>query len=58
MLKFKLKDYNLNDTIAAIAGGIASAFYKKIPLEILNQIIDILPIEFLQIIEEFDKRYK
>lgn len=44
-----------SDTIACITGGIASAFYKHIPTEILHFVIDILPNEFVEIIYKFDE---
>ncbi|MDR3227615.1 MAG: ADP-ribosylglycohydrolase family protein [Prevotellaceae bacterium] len=47
-----------SDTIACIAGGIASAYYKVIPNEILNFVYDKLPNEFIEILDEFDKKFK
>jgi ADP-ribosyl-[dinitrogen reductase] hydrolase len=47
-----------SDTIACITGGIASAYYKTIPSEILKKVIELLPVEFLKIISDFDKQYK
>lgn len=47
-----------SDTIACITGGIASAFYKHIPLEIVDFVVDKLPKEFSEIINKFDKQYK
>lgn len=46
-----------SDTIACITGGIAAAFYKEIPENILTQIHQILPQEFNVIIEEFDIQF-
>jgi ADP-ribosylglycohydrolase len=43
-----------SDTIACIAGGIASAFYKEIPLEILEYASNKLPVEFREILEKFE----
>ena len=41
------------DTMAAIAGGIAEAYYKEIPREILKNVYQRLPKEFLEIILRF-----
>jgi len=41
------------DTQACIAGGIAEAFYKEIPAELVTQTIDRLPPEFVEIIKRF-----
>jgi len=46
-----------SDTIACIAGGIAGAFYKAIPTNILEFAYSKLPNEFLQLLQEFDKRF-
>lgn len=45
-----------SDTIACITGGIAAAFYKKIPADIVSKVIDILPLSFLKIISDFDDK--
>ncbi len=42
-----------SDTMACIAGGIAEAFYRKIPKEIIHEVKQRLPDEFLTIIEKF-----
>lgn len=42
------------DTMAAIAGGIAAAYYGKIPQYILNKCNDIIPAEILLVIESFN----
>nr|WP_320118103.1 ADP-ribosylglycohydrolase family protein [uncultured Marinifilum sp.] len=44
-----------SDTIACITGGIASAFYKNIPTEIIEFVSEILPNEFIEIMNRFDK---
>ncbi len=41
------------DTQACIAGGIAEAFYKEIPVELIAQTVPRLPQEFIEIIEQF-----
>ncbi|ABC78316.1 ADP-ribosylglycohydrolase family protein [Syntrophus aciditrophicus] len=46
-----------SDTLACIAGGIAQAFYKEIPAEIVKEVRKRLPQEFLEIIDTFNKKY-
>lgn len=46
-----------SDTIACIAGGIAQAFYRVIPPDIILNVRKRLPEPFLDIIDEFSKRY-
>jgi ADP-ribosylglycohydrolase len=46
-----------SDTIACIAGAIAHSFYKDLPREIVSNVKQRLPEEFLSIIEEFKARY-
>jgi len=43
-----------SDTIACMTGGIASAFYKEIPEDILEFAESKLPNEFIEILNEFD----
>jgi ADP-ribosyl-[dinitrogen reductase] hydrolase len=45
-----------SDTIACITGGIAEAFYRDIPDEITNNVLEILPRELIRIIEEFSNK--
>ena len=45
-----------SDTMACITGGIAQAYYKKIPLEMLKETKIRLNDEFLSVIEEFENR--
>ena len=45
-----------SDTIAAIAGGIAEAYYG-IPYKLWERAMDYLPQEFLDILGDFQKRY-
>ncbi|QTA90763.1 ADP-ribosylglycohydrolase family protein [Desulfonema magnum] len=47
-----------SDTIACIAGGIAQAYYKTIPPEIIAKVRNRLPEEFLSVIDEFNEKYK
>jgi len=47
-----------SDTMACIAGGISEAFYKDIPQNIINNVYNILPQEFLEIILLFYKNLK
>ncbi|MBF0412018.1 MAG: ADP-ribosylglycohydrolase family protein [Desulfamplus sp.] len=46
-----------SDTMACIAGAIAHAFYKHIPEDIIQEIKDRLPKEFLLISDIFDKKF-
>ena len=46
-----------SDTIACITGGIASAFYKLIPTEIMDFVVDKLPSEYIEIMNKFDEHY-
>jgi ADP-ribosylglycohydrolase len=45
-----------SDTIACITGGIASAYYKQIPTEIIDFVTDRLPSEYIEIMNKFDER--
>ena len=42
-----------SDTMACIAGGIAHAFYREIPENIVANVRERLPDEFLEIIDRF-----
>jgi ADP-ribosylglycohydrolase len=46
-----------SDTQAAIAGGIAQAFYGRVPPAIAVAVRDRLPDEFLRILDEFEERF-
>ncbi len=46
-----------SDTLACIAGGIAHAFYRKVPDYIKRGVRERLPEEFLEIIDSFEKNY-
>ena len=46
-----------SDTMACIAGGIAQAYYRKIPEYIVKEVRARLPEEFLQIIDEFETTF-
>jgi len=46
-----------SDTIACITGGIASAYYKRIPKEIIDFVVDRLPDEFIEIMNRFNEQY-
>lgn len=46
-----------SDTIACITGGIASAYYKEIPKNLVDFVVDKLPIEFIEIMNRFDEKY-
>jgi ADP-ribosylglycohydrolase len=45
------------DTQAAIAGGIAHAFYRHVPALIAVKVRNLLPPEFIDIIDRFDDRF-
>lgn len=46
-----------SDTIACITGGIASAYYKNIPTEIIDFVVNKLPSEYIEIMNKFDEQY-
>lgn len=46
-----------SDTIACITGGIAQAYYKKIPADIINKVFEYLPEEFISIINRFNRNF-
>ena len=46
-----------SDTIACITGGIASAYYRNIPTEIMDFVVEKLPKEFIEIMKKFDEQY-
>ncbi|MDP4193322.1 MAG: ADP-ribosylglycohydrolase family protein, partial [Bacteroidota bacterium] len=46
-----------SDTLACIAGGIAQAFYKKIPDELIDSAFKYLPEEFITVINKFNRTY-
>jgi len=45
------------DTLAAIAGGIAHAFYGSVPEPIAREVKALLPEEFLEVMAAFDERF-
>lgn len=45
-----------SDTLACITGGIAQAYYKEIPDEIINEMRILLPKEFWEVIEKLAKQ--
>jgi ADP-ribosylglycohydrolase len=47
-----------SDTIACIAGGIAEAYYQTAPGNIIENVLNILPGELVNIIEEFSIKYR
>ena len=47
-----------SDTLGAITGGIAQAYYKSIPKEISRKVNTLLPEEFLKVIELFCECFK
>jgi ADP-ribosylglycohydrolase len=46
-----------SDTIACMAAAIAAAFYKEIPPEILDFVTARLPIEFIELLNEFEAKF-
>lgn len=46
-----------SDTIACITGGIAQAYYKLIPRFIVEKVQEILPAEFLKIVNDFNEAF-
>ena len=46
-----------SDTIACITGGIAVAFYKNIPENIIEFAANKLPDEFIEILNDFDNKF-
>lgn len=46
-----------SDTLAAITGGIAEAYYKEIPEHITQKVLERLPDEFKDIVQEFREKY-
>jgi ADP-ribosylglycohydrolase len=47
-----------SDTIACITGGIAEAYYQKIPDNIIENVLNILPKKLVNIIEDFSIKYR
>lgn len=46
-----------SDTLACITGGIAHAFYKHIPSEIVEFVLERLPDDFIKTLEEFEAEF-
>jgi ADP-ribosylglycohydrolase len=46
-----------SDTLAAIAGGIAHAFYRAVPRHIETAVRAKLPDEFIEVVDEFSRRF-
>lgn len=46
-----------SDTIACITGGIAAAYFKNIPQEMIDFVESKLPDEFIEIMNKFDESY-
>lgn len=45
------------DTLGAITGGMAEAYYKEIPAYIEKQVLQRLPEDFIRLIQEFGEKY-
>ena len=46
-----------SDTLGCITGGIAHAYYKKIPEDIVNKVYARIPEPFVPVIENFNRRF-
>lgn len=46
-----------SDTMGCIAGGIAQAYYNKIPFKIIDQVKVLLPQEFMLIVDQFNATF-
>ena len=46
-----------SDTLACITGGIAEAYYRGVPEHIINETLNIIPQEYIGIIDDFKQRY-
>lgn len=46
------------DTMACIAGGIAQAYYRKIPAEIVLSVREKLTPDLLVVVEQFNQKFK
>ena len=46
-----------SDTMACIAGGIAQAYYKKIPEWMIREVKEKLPFDLLKVLNSFNERY-
>jgi len=46
-----------SDTMGCIAGGIAYAFYRKIPSPVISEVVSRLPEEFLEVISGFEEMF-
>lgn len=47
-----------SDTLACITGGIAQAFYNRIPEIIIKKARSYLPADFLDVLDTFEEKYK
>jgi ADP-ribosylglycohydrolase len=46
-----------SDTLACITGGIAHAYYKRVPSDIVKRIYQILPKDLLMVVDDFSQKY-
>jgi ADP-ribosylglycohydrolase len=46
-----------SDTIACIAGGIAAAYYKHIPEDIIEGVVARLPNAFVELLNDFEEKF-
>jgi ADP-ribosylglycohydrolase len=47
-----------SDTLACITGGIAQAYYRSVPPEIVKKVKEVLPPDLLLVVSQFNDRYK
>jgi ADP-ribosylglycohydrolase len=47
-----------SDTIACITGGIAQAYYRYVPEEIVEHVLGLLDTKLARVVEAFDERYE
>jgi ADP-ribosylglycohydrolase len=46
------------DTMACIAGGIAQAYYKEVPADIVAEVRNKLPQDLLTVVDQFNEKYE
>ncbi|MBC2714840.1 MAG: ADP-ribosylglycohydrolase family protein [Desulfobacteraceae bacterium] len=47
-----------SDTLACMAGAVAQAYYQKIPEDIVSNVVERLPEEFVAVIDAFNHKFK
>jgi ADP-ribosylglycohydrolase len=46
------------DTMACIAGGVAQAYYKEVPADIVAEVRNKLPQDLLRVVDQFNEKYE